>query len=63
MSVNMKYKDEMISRLGGHTKAPEEDQVSNQEKLGPDSDWWKEVVESKPVTPAPDEKIRKRDRI
>lgn len=33
----MKYKEEMISRLGGLTKAPEEDQVSNQEKLGPHS--------------------------
>ena len=33
----MKYKEEMISRLGGHIKAPEEDQVSNQEKLGPHS--------------------------
>jgi len=37
ISVNMKYKEEMISRLGGLTKAPEEDQVSNQEKLGPHS--------------------------
>ena len=33
----MKYKEEMISRLGGHTKAPEEDQVNSQEKLGPHS--------------------------
>ena len=31
----MKYKEEMICRLGGHTKAPEEDQVNSQEKLGP----------------------------
>ena len=31
----MKYKEDMIRRLGGHEKAPEEDQVRNQEKIGP----------------------------
>ena len=33
--MNMKYKEDMIRRLGGHEKAPEEDQVRNQEKIGP----------------------------
>jgi len=34
--VNMKYKEEMIKRLGGD-KAPVEDQVANMDKMGPQS--------------------------